>query len=302
MRQQLIRVVAGACLAMTIPAWAAASDPKADDVLAGVRRAIGGQALERARSVTLAGEFERTIGDAQMTGAITLEVVQPDKVRRDEQLETPMGPGPTIVSVVDGSTAWRDVENTSMAGMHVMIRRPEGQAAPDDGAPLRAEFQRLLLGITANTSLLGLEATYAGQAESPDGVADVIEFRDATSFAAKLFVDRETRLPLMLSWTGVPPQARMRMMRGAPGAGRPPDAQAAAEADAAAAAKERPQPVEMQMFFAEHRTTAGLTLPTRITFQVAGKPSEEWRFTSTKVDAPIKADRFRKPSNSAHPR
>lgn len=299
MRHLMTPVVLSACLLAATPAGAGAGDPRADDLLAQMRRAIGGQALERLQSLTFTGEFERAVGEAQMNGQFTLELAPPDKVRRDEQIDTPMGAGPTIVAAVNGGEAWRDVENSSMGGAHVVIRRPAAAPGADDGMPIRAEFQRLLLGLVANTSLLGLEASFAGQAESPDGVADVIDVRGEGGFIAQLFVDRETHLPLMVAYSGVPPQARMRVMRGGPGSHQGPAPDASADAEAAALAAAKPQPVAMQMFFGDHRKSDGLMLPTRITIQVAGKPAEEWRITATKVNAAVKADRFIKPSTAS---
>ena len=73
------------------------------------------------------------------------------------------------------------------------------------------------------------EYSYAGEAESPDGKAYVIDAKNADGFAARLFIDQQTQLPLMLTYQG--PQPRMdhdggtRWRRGWPAgrAGRRPD-------------------------------------------------------------------------------
>src|SRR4029453_5674299 len=44
----------------------------------------------------------------------------------------------------------------------------------------------------------------AGQAEAPEGKADVLDVKGPGNFAARLFVDNKTHLPLMLSWTTPP--------------------------------------------------------------------------------------------------
>ena len=49
--------------------------------------------------------------------------------------------------------------------------------------------------------------TYAGEAESPDGKAHVIDVKNADGFAARLFIDEQTHLPLMVTYQG--PQPRM---------------------------------------------------------------------------------------------
>jgi hypothetical protein len=44
--------------------------------------------------------------------------------------------------------------------------------------------------------------TYAfvGQAEAPQGKADVIDVKGEGNFGARLFIDAQTHLPLMLTW------------------------------------------------------------------------------------------------------
>ena len=60
---------------------------------------------------------------------------------------------------------------------------------------------------------LNAQYTYAGEAESPDGKAYVIDVKNADDFAARLFIDQKTHLPLMVTYKG--PQPRM-MTTGGP--------------------------------------------------------------------------------------
>jgi hypothetical protein len=46
---------------------------------------------------------------------------------------------------------------------------------------------------------------WVGIAQSPDGTADVLEFQ-APDGPVRILIDSKSRLPLMLSWTGVTPQ------------------------------------------------------------------------------------------------
>ena len=50
---------------------------------------------------------------------------------------------------------------------------------------------------------------YGGQAESPDGKADIIDVTGPDDFKARLFVDADTHLPLMLTY--MEPEARVVM-------------------------------------------------------------------------------------------
>ena len=49
-----------------------------------------------------------------------------------------------------------------------------------------------------------LTFSYAGEAEAPEGKADVVDIKGPANFAARLFVNSQTHMPLMLSWTTPP--------------------------------------------------------------------------------------------------
>jgi hypothetical protein len=61
-----------------------------------------------------------------------------------------------------------------------------------------------------------LEFTDGGEAESPDGKADVVNVKGPGSFAARLFIDKSSHRPLMLSYQGVAPRMVVQTMRGGP--------------------------------------------------------------------------------------
>jgi hypothetical protein len=80
---------------------------------------------------------------------------------------------------------------------------PEQKAEADAMRLLlnKKEFTKLTLGMFASSlSAFPLEFTYAGQAESADGKADVINVKGPGDFAVILFVDAQTHMPLMVSW------------------------------------------------------------------------------------------------------
>src|SRR5204862_4012393 len=76
---------------------------------------------------------------------------------------------------------------------------------PNPTIPLKQDFARLTLGMfAASFSSYPLTFGYAVQAEAPEGKADVIDVKGDGNFAARLFTDNKTHLPLMLSWTTPP--------------------------------------------------------------------------------------------------
>ena len=65
----------------------------------------------------------------------------------------------------------------------------------------QTEASRLMLGWFAMAHpSINAQYTYAGEAESPDGKAYVIDVKNADSFAARLFIDEQTHLPLMVTY------------------------------------------------------------------------------------------------------
>ncbi len=83
---------------------------------------------------------------------------------------------------------------------------PGGGRRGDPTPMIRAEFYRAVLGVLpVAQGVSGLTFTHAGQAESNDGKADVLDVK-GEGFAARLFVDSNTHLPLMLTYMA--PQMR----------------------------------------------------------------------------------------------
>src|SRR5204862_6816313 len=108
-----------------------------------------------------------------------------------------------------------------------MIRMPPPPAAGSDAETQairnsRAELARIAVGLLLTSpGSLPLEFVYAGEAESPDGTADVLDVKGEGSFAAKLFLDKASHRPLMLAYRGVSPRVVVQTQRMPPGAAAP---------------------------------------------------------------------------------
>src|SRR4029077_8391955 len=97
-----------------------------------------------------------------------------------------------------------------------------GGAPPDPTIPLKQDFVRLTLGMFATSfGSYPLTFGYAGVAEAPEGKADVIDVKGPANFTARLFINSQTHVPLMLSWT-VPPTLVPVIPGQAPPANLPP--------------------------------------------------------------------------------
>ncbi len=333
----------------------AQADAKAASVMADVRKALGGeQKIASMKGLSLRADYRRemsagpgggggmtfimmggggaTSASQQVTGKIEIDLDLPDKYLRID-----IGSAAFGMTRTDGFEASRPflevVPNTP--GMRIQIDNPASDPARAKAALKRSQtdLARLYLGLTGGTQP-GFAVTYAygGQAESPDGKADIIDVTGPDDFKARLFVDAETHLPLMLTY--MEPEARvvMRAMgrggdggrSGGPGPVVVPGGAAAAAPPAATAhasggpparttamaeltpeqreeiekqMKEAeatpPKLVEYRLFFSDYRKVDGVSLPHHIARGLGAKTTEEWDVTSYKVNPSFKADRFK---------
>ncbi len=302
----------------------------AAQVLAAAREALGGMRLESLKSLSGKGRTLRTTprGDTVETEfEVAFEL--PDKYR----LRTALMPmGNMTVYRETGFNADRLIEqvdrppNLSGGMVQIRVAGPGGPVDPSKMTPeqkaeferqrvlaTKKEYARLALGLFADSPGFPLEFTYAGEAEAPDGKADVIDIKGPGDFAARLFVDQATHLPLMLSWMDKEPLT-IRMGPGGAsvsagvGAGgavmqrleQRSDPMSKEEREklekeleeARAKAEANRRTVEFRVYYADYRDVGGVRLPHRIQRSIDGKPAEEMEFDSLKVNPKLDARIF----------
>jgi hypothetical protein len=187
----------------------------------------------------------------------------------------------------------------------------------------KREFAKLALGMfAASPAAFPLTLADGGQAESADGKADVIDVKGAGDFSAKLFIDAQTHLPLMLSWMDKEPvviqmgpggtmasggnttMTTITRSGGAP-AGAPggmggmgsltPEEREKLMKDVEARRKEAEanrRTVEFRVFYGDYKSVGGVQLPHRFQRSIDGKPTEEMVIESYKINAKIDAKKF----------
>jgi hypothetical protein len=321
-----------------------------DKILAAAREALGGEKkLEAVKSLAIEGRTLRISPAGTTTESdFELAIELPDKfMRRDavvnmgnmsiyrnsgfngdgviNEMDTPpqlagggnvvmfrmAGPGGTITTG-SGGTVTTGAQST-----------PEQQEAARRAMLVNAkqDFARMALGVFAKSpAAYPLAMTFAGQAEAPDGKADVVEVKGEGDFTARLFIDATTHLPLMLSWMAKEPITMSRSVASGPagttavavgggvshGAMAVPPGQAprpnmtpeerekmmkqAEEQMKEAEAKRRV--VEYRLFYGDYRAVDGVQVPHRLQRSVDGKPTEEVTFDKVKVNAKIDAKKF----------
>ncbi|MGE0816453.1 MAG: hypothetical protein AB7O93_24145 [Vicinamibacterales bacterium] len=222
--------VPGTGRVVPLPIYAAEqATGQAAQVLADMRKALGGAKVEQVKALSLEGPFRREMGQRQMEGTIVLTLQGPDRMHKSEENEFPGGMSVERIQVLAGESAWADVQNRGGmgGGMQIMMRNgPPGAASADPAemekrlaTQFKTEMQRWMLALLATPAG---EVTYAGLAESPDGKADTLEMKDARGQTLRLFVDQETHMPLMLAYSEVRPRIMMMGGPGGPGGRRGP--------------------------------------------------------------------------------
>jgi hypothetical protein len=274
---------------------------RAQELLLQARKALGGEAkIKAVQSLMASGKFRRILGPQapEMSGEFDLEFLLPDKFKRTENL-TLMG-GAAQATRIEGFNGEQMFFDSSSSGGMVMMRPPGGddpKAQANRLRALKAEVARNLIAwLLTAPEAYQIQFTYAGEADSPEGKADILDAKNGDGFAARLFLDQKTHQPLMLSYRAVMPKAVIRTMQ-APN--REEGEKKAKEmekqtADEIAKAQQNAQESDIQIFYADYRAVDGVLLPHRISRSVNGEVAEEWEMSKFKINPPLKAEKFKK--------
>lgn len=293
---------------------AATWQDKAADVLAKTRAAIGGARLAGLETFSADASVQRNVGTFQMNADLELLVALPDKYARSETSTGGMNVTATTGFNGDRSLMRPSASVGPRGGMMVIRMGPGGPlgggekltAEQEEEAnrrmvrSARHEISRLMLGWFGMTHpAVRATYTYAGEAESPDGSAHVIDVKDADGFSARLFIDQGTSLPLMLVYQG-PKRVVMTNTQHAPAAekARPSGGGAAPspEADVRKRIEDLrnapPAMVEYHLYFSDWSDMDGVRFPRKIQRAVEGTTEEEWAITKFRMNPKIDAGRF----------
>ena len=278
-----------------------ANDSRAEEVLKQAREAMGGERLQKIAGLYINGQYRRTFGDRQMAGDREISISLPDKYL----IEDSMNPGGMSTSIVNtrglnGERAWSG--SSGGGGMIIRMGGPGGaQLTPEqmEAAQRRmyqAEFSRYLLAmILMPPSSMQVEFKYAGESDVEDSPADVVDVTGPDRFSVRLFFDKKTHLPLLLSYRG--PKPRMLTMARQGGERNPDDINKAREEAEKKMREEGPAvPEEVDFFIrlTDHKKVDGVILPHKFTFLTESEVSEEFEISKYQVNPQFKADKFQK--------
>lgn len=285
---------------------------QASDVLAAARQALGGEKLAAVRTIEATGRTRRVRGNNLVPIEFEISIELPDKyLRRDESPAEETDPTST------GFNADQLIQNPAPASPPTRAGMPAPtpeQLAAQRGTRVTAikqDFVRLALGLFATSfDTYPLTFSWAATAQAPQGSADVLDVRGPGAFALRFFVDSQTRLPLMVSWTQ-PPTNVIVTVPGQPqpatvapgavvvtGPAAPPASASADEKEAYAkevlALRQKAQatPVEHRLYYADYRDVDGVRLPFRLRRAIGADTTEETTFDRYRINTRIAPQRF----------
>jgi hypothetical protein len=314
---QRLRRILSACALAAVAAFPGLADgnagaARAEELLKQARAAVGGEEkLRVVQSLSIKGKFRRIVQEREMSGEREFDFLLPDSFMRTEALTIPgMATSVTTERAVSAGQFW--TSGGGRRGGTVMIMRGDGReptpeqkakAEQEQARQMRAEMARYVLGLLLNAPAdFPLQFNYAGEATADDGSADVIDATGPDGFRARLFLDQQTHLPLMLTYRAPQPRVFTMTMQQPPHGRGDGKAGGKTQDELIKEAQDRmkaegpvkPEEVEMQVRFEDYREAAGLLLPHRITSGSEGETSEEWEIKSYTLNPRFKADKFQK--------
>jgi len=282
------------------PVPGAAQAKTADAVIAAARTALGGEAkIAAVKTFIATGRTKQVRGENLVPIEFEIQVELPDKyVRKDEIPAQESGPTSTgfngddlIQLPVPTPPAAPPAAQGRSGGpppvpSHAMLDAARNARV----ATVKQDFARLTLGMfAASFSSYPLTFTYVGQAEAPQGKADVLEAKAPPNFSLRLFINSQTHLPIMVSWQQAPGRAGGGRGRGE---GPPPEGRGQGEAAMAGRSAAPPAQVEYRIYYADYREVDGLQWPFRLRRATGSDTTEETTFDRFRINTKIDARKF----------
>lgn len=310
-------------------AAAAARDERAEAVLRQAREALGGEAAINA------------VQNLLISGTVNHKMILPGGEERSAQgnLEMALDLNGKInkkINIGGDAPAGQNEANKKVVVKRAEIlvnRNPEN--APIERFEKRLpggnadELSRLVFGFLLKTSpSLNAVYNYLGESTVDGTAAEIVEARNENGFAVKIYIDKQSHLPLMMSYRAVKPHQFVMIRKAgepAPAAGNgekdvvilrgdvQPAERAAGEGQTKifvrkkdadgniteivkpGAAMERVplEEAEFQLRFSDYRSVNGLMLPHKIVETVNNREGESITVSSFQINAPNLAEMFK---------
>ncbi len=302
---------------------------RALELLKQARAAIGGEsAINSVQSLSINGKSSRQLqlpnqAERELNGEFELNMMLPDKLMRVEKM--------TLGTKPDGAMHAPGAEGKELKLKDARVKIIRDMEGPEVGQAMRhheqSEIARYMLGLLL-TPPPSFNATYnyVGDGEVSGARADIIEAQGAGGFILKIYLDKTSHLPLMMSYRGFLPRIPLGHMAGTDGptgetedkdvviVRRPQEGEAGTTTAAphiiferkigdenAPAAGDKPPftmrlpaPVEteIQIRFSDFRAVGAMLLPHIMTQVVGGKVDTIWTVESYEINSPNISEKF----------
>ena len=313
-----LSLAAGTLLFAQVPT----TDPAANVVLAAAREALGGdKKLSGVKTIVATGRTRQVRGENLVPIEFEIALELPDKYVRKDEIPAQESE-PTTAGFNGEELIQFPIPTLPTAAMPQRAGGPPAPTAASLDAArktrlvnVKQDFARLTLGMFAGSfPTFPLTFSYVAKAEAPQGKADVLDVKGPANFTARLFVNAETHLPVMVTWTPPPPP-----QRGGPppqrGSGAPPSPGGTPPASARqapptrgtppATARQEGQPgargpapgplsppPESRLYYADYRDVNGMQFPFRLRRAVGADTVEETTFDGFKINVKIDPKKF----------
>jgi len=308
---------------------------KGGQLLAEARKALGGEdKFKGVQRLEVKGKSARVPqGNTSIEGNFEYSFELPDKFRHKENLglsdisidilqvlngqeattKTDLGGAAANIGGFDDGGGNRGGRGGRGGRGNDIARFLTGGAASDDPEvnrkSLATQMARLVMALMLSTSET---VAWVGVAESPDGRADVLEFKTPDGVPTHLVLDEKTHLPLMLTWMGTVQQPFNRGGGGGGdnfrGGGPPnfPQSQAPNPNQGNQTLGQQgqqgrrgggnnnqtPQQANLQMHVSDYKTVSGIKFPHLIQSGANNETSEELVVKSLRINPSFRADLF----------
>lgn len=292
------------------------SDDRALDLIKKAQTALGGEsALQNVKSISIKGNVAKTLelnGATKVEqGEVEINLQLPNKFVKSMKLgntadsdEAANGELKKEFNVfVMRENNQEEIFNPSEANdgkQHVFImKKGDGEKVVMKKEPVGAEGKKALIekdviharngGIHQNelfrttlalllTAPQGTDAAYSyvGDGDVDGNACDVVEVKTGNS-AVRLFLDKSSHLPRMMSYQGFKPLI-VKFSRDEAKTGTTPETKILTNR------LEKPEPVEIQVKFSDYRTVNGVLFPHRWMQTAGGKADENFEVASFEVN------------------
>jgi hypothetical protein len=281
-------------------AWAsvpAARPDRAGEILAQARQAIGGEArLKAVTSLSLKASERRTsrlvyvtpagaerLDNREMQSDVEIQIALPD---RYVLTRTPVGGVGQHFSGILGGRLIAEISSMGEITPTLFIGGPDFVAQVATRR-VRELLRYVLAWLLMAPDQYNVQFSDAGEADTANGRANVLDAKGAYDFAARLFFDKQTHHLLMLNYQEPPRQA--------PAADAPAPQTRPPEKDEPLFRSIEGPPTSSrnrQIRLADHRPVDGIMLPYHMTIDEGSV--QEWRVSRFKVNPALNWKRFQR--------